>query len=66
MNTYTPEQIEQAVVFYNRTKAVEREKYERNKAQRLAYAKEYYTNNKAAILARNKARRATTKVEGGV
>ena len=53
--TYTPEQIQRAMAFVQHSRQKEREKYQRNKAHRLAYSRAYYAANKEAISERQKA-----------
>jgi hypothetical protein len=52
---YTPEQIDRAMAFVQHSRQTEREKYQRNKAHRLAYSRAYYAANKEAISERQKA-----------
>jgi hypothetical protein len=52
---YTPEQIDRAMAFVQHSRQKEREKYQRNKAHRLAYSRAYYAANKEAISERQKA-----------
>ena len=49
--TYTPEEIAAAMAYREHARAVERAKYQRNKAHRQAYAKAYAAAKRAAAAA---------------
>jgi hypothetical protein len=49
--TYTPEEIAAAMAYREHARAVERAKYQRNKAHRQAYAKAYAATKRAAAAA---------------